>query len=266
MKEINIAKNIVELRKQRGVTQEQLASALHVSAQAVSKWETNACQPDTQMLPLIAEYFGVSVDYLFYGCMNTCAEIYQEIYTKVATHVQMSRESYEEAFNLFARAHHGISRGNLTDAERNIHEGPTHISNQNGVSLLCGEGYGAILTRSFFETVGRDTADFATTFLPPLAQKANLLVCMAILSKSEIGHEELQEKTGLDDDGLRLALGALMESSLVLRNKSPQSYRYTINPMYHTCLCVLFATIEVQRSSLYGISCCMGYGDYPIAL
>ena len=64
MKEINIAKNITELRKQKGITQEQLAIALNISPQAVSKWETGTSQPDTLTLPLIANYFGVSIDYL----------------------------------------------------------------------------------------------------------------------------------------------------------------------------------------------------------
>lgn len=40
MKEINIAKNIIDLRKSKGITQEQLAEALNISAQAISKWET----------------------------------------------------------------------------------------------------------------------------------------------------------------------------------------------------------------------------------
>ena len=40
MKDINIAKNIIVLRKNKGITQEQLAEALNISAQAVSKWET----------------------------------------------------------------------------------------------------------------------------------------------------------------------------------------------------------------------------------
>ena len=57
MKEINISKNITDLRKKKGITQEQLAVALNISPQAVSKWETNTSQPDTQTLPLIAEYF-----------------------------------------------------------------------------------------------------------------------------------------------------------------------------------------------------------------
>ena len=57
MNSINISKNITDLRKTAGVTQEQLATALNVSSQAVSKWETNTCQPDTMTLPLIADYF-----------------------------------------------------------------------------------------------------------------------------------------------------------------------------------------------------------------
>ena len=56
MNSINISKNITDLRKTAGVTQEQLATALNVSSQAVSKWETNTCQPDTMTLPLIADF------------------------------------------------------------------------------------------------------------------------------------------------------------------------------------------------------------------
>lgn len=52
------------LRKNRGITQEQLAEAVGVSPQAVSKWEMNG-YPDAPLLPVIAEYLGVSVDELF---------------------------------------------------------------------------------------------------------------------------------------------------------------------------------------------------------
>lgn len=52
------------LRKQRGVTQEQLANHLGVSPQAVSKWE-NGSYPDGDLLPRIADYFEVSIDYLY---------------------------------------------------------------------------------------------------------------------------------------------------------------------------------------------------------
>ena len=52
------------LRRERGITQEELARALGVSNQSVSKWESAQCCPDISLLPEIADYFGVSVDAL----------------------------------------------------------------------------------------------------------------------------------------------------------------------------------------------------------
>ena len=62
---MNIGNKIHELRERRGITQEQLSAALGVSPQAVSKWETSQCCPDISLLPVIAGYFGVSIDTLF---------------------------------------------------------------------------------------------------------------------------------------------------------------------------------------------------------
>lgn len=55
---------IAFLRKQRKLTQEELAQAIGVSNQAVSKWESAQCCPDLQLLPLIASFFHVSIDEL----------------------------------------------------------------------------------------------------------------------------------------------------------------------------------------------------------
>lgn len=52
------------LRKQRNLTQDQLAEAMGVSAQAVSKWENDLSCPDITMLPNLADYFQVSIDSL----------------------------------------------------------------------------------------------------------------------------------------------------------------------------------------------------------
>ncbi len=56
---------IMRLRKDRGLTQEQLANELGISYQAVSKWETGNSCPDITALPLLADLFGVSIDALF---------------------------------------------------------------------------------------------------------------------------------------------------------------------------------------------------------
>lgn len=78
MKEINLSKNILELRKKKGVTQEELASNLNISSQAVSKWENNVCLPDSTMLVDIANFFDVSIDYLFYGDDLSYSDIYEK--------------------------------------------------------------------------------------------------------------------------------------------------------------------------------------------
>lgn len=62
---MNIGNKIRELRKQRGITQEQLAESIGISFQAVSKWENNIAFPDISLLPILASYFGVSMDELF---------------------------------------------------------------------------------------------------------------------------------------------------------------------------------------------------------
>ncbi len=63
--ELNFGKNIRNLRKASDITQEALATALGVSSQSVSKWETGYGFPDITQLPAIANYFGVTIDELF---------------------------------------------------------------------------------------------------------------------------------------------------------------------------------------------------------
>ena len=64
MENFRLNEQIAFLRKAKGTTQEELAKALGVTNQAVSKWESSQCCPDIQLLPDIADYFGVSIDYL----------------------------------------------------------------------------------------------------------------------------------------------------------------------------------------------------------
>lgn len=55
------------LRKQKGITQEELATALYVSRTAVSKWESGRGYPNIDSLKAIASYYGVTVDTLLSG-------------------------------------------------------------------------------------------------------------------------------------------------------------------------------------------------------
>lgn len=87
---MNIGNNISALRKKKGITQEELANELGVSAQAVSKWENNSSCPDVSLLTEIADYFGVSVD-LFFVRMRKILSIHQKIKTQMQNQVMTKR-------------------------------------------------------------------------------------------------------------------------------------------------------------------------------
>ena len=61
---IYLAERLRALRLARGYTQEEVASALHVTAQSVSKWERGETTPDIALLPALANLFETSIDTL----------------------------------------------------------------------------------------------------------------------------------------------------------------------------------------------------------
>ena len=65
--DMTIGKRIAQLRREKGLTQEELANRMGVSPQAVSKWENDQTCPDISALPKLARLFGVTVDELLEG-------------------------------------------------------------------------------------------------------------------------------------------------------------------------------------------------------
>lgn len=65
--ENSFGKRIAELRRAKGLKQDDLAQMLNVSAQAVSKWENEQSCPDISLLPTISKILGISVDELLTG-------------------------------------------------------------------------------------------------------------------------------------------------------------------------------------------------------
>ena len=71
--DMTIGKRIAHLRKEKGLTQEELASHMGVSPQAVSKWENDQTCPDISALPKLSKLLGVTVDELLEGKAETPA-------------------------------------------------------------------------------------------------------------------------------------------------------------------------------------------------
>ena len=92
MDSINISENIVRLRRERKLTQEQLADFVGVTKASVSKWETGQSMPDILLLPRLAAYFDVTVDELIGYQPQLSKEQIMKLYQEFAA--EFAREPF----------------------------------------------------------------------------------------------------------------------------------------------------------------------------
>lgn len=97
MKEINIAKIIMAKRKEKGVTQDDLAEYMGVSKASVSKWETGLCYPDITFLPQLATYFNISIDELMGYSPQMAKEDINKTYHRLAE--EFGRRPFDEVLD-----------------------------------------------------------------------------------------------------------------------------------------------------------------------
>lgn len=95
MNTLNFSDNIVRLRHNKKITQEQLADFIGVTKASVSKWETKQSLPDVLLLPQIAAFFDVTIDELLGYEPQLSKEQIRKIYHDLA--VAFAEEPFEEA-------------------------------------------------------------------------------------------------------------------------------------------------------------------------
>ena len=86
---MEIGKTIQDLRKRKGLSQEELAEKIDVSRQAVSKWENGSSVPDVEKIIALSDFFQVSTDYMLKGkeTEKNIKENFAKIFTVAATAV-----------------------------------------------------------------------------------------------------------------------------------------------------------------------------------
>ncbi|MBE5951580.1 MAG: helix-turn-helix transcriptional regulator [Lachnospiraceae bacterium] len=133
---MGLSQNIKRLRLERKLTQEQLAAALGVSAQAVSKWETSDTYPDGELLVPLAIKLGVSLDELFGNNMVYMADIS----AKIRSLLHETEE--KERFVVVRDIGWQMERG-LFDSRMPLEEGydPAEVRNQQNSSYIL-DDYG----------------------------------------------------------------------------------------------------------------------------
>lgn len=134
---LSIGENLKRLRRERDMTQEELSTVLGVSYQSVSRWENGTCYPDLELLPAIADFFGISVDQLLgvnqaleQQRVDQYLERYQESISQghIDDCIAIAREgvaeypnNYELLFKLmYALFVSGDEDGNIPDWQENM--------------------------------------------------------------------------------------------------------------------------------------------------
>jgi len=96
---MNIGSRLAFLRDQRGLTQEELATSLGISRAALSHYEKNRREPDTETLGKVADLFQVSIDYLVGRTEQSNAVLDPEV-RQFADRLELSDEQVLEQFTL----------------------------------------------------------------------------------------------------------------------------------------------------------------------
>lgn len=177
---MSFSQNIKRFRTAKNLTQEQLAAALGISAQAVSKWETSETYPDGALLVPLANELGVSLDELFGNETVTMADISRRI-------IDIIRHTDEkEHFNVARDICWQIERG-LFNCRMDIEEGydPDDIKHRHEASYVLND-YG-------FTSISNGKEPFFAVFPEPeegfghfLCDREELIKIFAALSSPDI--------------------------------------------------------------------------------
>jgi len=97
MNEINISRTIINKRKEKSLTQEELANFMGVTKASVSKWETGQSYPDIFLLPQLAAFFNISIDDLIGYEPQMTEEDIRKLYKELS--VEFTKKPYDEVMS-----------------------------------------------------------------------------------------------------------------------------------------------------------------------
>lgn len=176
---MSLSANIKRLRLEKNLTQEQLATKLGVSAQAVSKWETSETYPDGALLVPLANELEVSLDELFGNESVTMADISSKIVKLI--HATEANERFNVARDIGWQIERGLFNCRM-EIEKKYD--PNEIKNQKNASY--------ILDDNGFTIVSNGIEPFFSVFPQPaegyghfLNDKDNLQKIFAALSHTD---------------------------------------------------------------------------------
>ncbi|MBO4389735.1 MAG: helix-turn-helix transcriptional regulator, partial [Lachnospiraceae bacterium] len=265
MEQKTFSTTLQALRKEKKVTQEQLAAQLGVSPQAVSKWE-NGSYPEGDLVPKIADIFGVSIDYL-YGRTDRDKSFEQVVFDRVSETVrkeseQKGRNDEHEELSKILRKIQWAGQISSWVNNRNYYEAPCDTKDCPKMSsavfdnvvysymglredndfFLC---LRSPLEKTVFEDLFRDTERIRNLFRL-LSDEGTMKVFAYLYSlKSDqyAGEETIAKATGISREKAREAL---------------EEIRKQLSTTYNSPICIVKEMTIDKENHLYGVDMSLG--------
>ena len=218
---MSIGTTIKKLRRERDMTQEQLAEYLGITANAVSQWECDRTAPDISQLPMLANIFRVSADVILGIDVNAKDTQIEEIYNEARElfctgHLEQANDLCREglkkfpdayilmkelAFNLSYSKNRAQQEESIALFER-ILAGPTDDSAKNvAIGNLC----------RLYMAVGKPEVakELAETISDPIYTKAQ---CRRMTLRGEEWADDMRNQVAIDFDNFIWGLRNLMSA------------------------------------------------------
>ena len=252
---------IVKLRKEKSVTQEELASKVGVSSQAVSKWE-NGGMPDAELLPRIADFFEVSIDTLFGRNLKDQCDFAQVITAQFEdkNEEQKIQTMFKICWEIEKAMFYPGKSESLEETQQSIGDG-----NQTYSSVICDSGFTRVgignrlqyfllvpeskdKEKAFFE--GIDYTAFFKDF-----SNQNVFNAMVMLNKRKnrkaFTDNLLVKKMDIDKDTAADIIRILQKYNLIhatqIEMDDEEQEIYTFNPTPSFIALLIFAREMIDR-------------------
>lgn len=197
---IKLAENLQILRKQKKITQEELASIFGVTSQSISKWELGLSCPDITLLPKIAEFYSVTIDELLgYKASSSINDIYIQINSYLNT-IQDDGERIDTIYRINRLAGAATTK-HESNTVKNLINGK--YGNNSSILQTYGKEHGGVLTHDINSILVSSFKDFPilTTskireLYKSLSKLCNMNVLKVLVTLFEYNNYSL-EKNGM---------------------------------------------------------------------
>ena len=256
----DIGTKIQELRRKKGTTQAETGEALGVSAQAVSRWENHIGTPDIELLPLIADYFGVTIDDLFSHRTTTAPGKLEEALQRA-----IAESTDDKLFDNAYRMCENIALG----AVAQIKADPEHIDTMpeyNAFSIRDG-GFVKLRKRRdgdfFFLLSERDgfgervdaNTDKLVSLFGILSDKTAFRILCLLYSRENVPFTAfyIEKALKITSDEAKRGIGALMLGKIIrdgkVETESGMITVYSVRPDYPFRGMLVFALDMIEQKS-----------------